>query len=105
LTPPAPATVNGRLEKALLELWKDWSHSVGRKELKRCLKCKSTWHLARDCPNVHAIGSEVKDEERSPGSPPPLQEIADFTCEEDLVSRIEDLCKETVAIFWAFKSH
>jgi len=85
----APVMGDDRLRRPCPNCGKTGHTLVGCREPKRCLKCRSTRHLARDCPQVKVVSVE-----KTRGVPPTPEQVADFTCEEDLVCRVEEICRE-----------
>jgi len=96
-----PGISEGRQRKPCPNCGKSGHTLVGCREPKRCLKCRSTRHLARDCPQAKTVEVERNPVEWSRARPPPENQVAEFTCEEDLVCRVEELCKEARAEFGA----
>jgi len=60
---------------------------------KRCLRCRSTRHLARDCPNIHAVTTDPHKQGNRRWATH-LRESAESPYGGDLVRRVEDLSQE-----------
>jgi len=84
----APVTGNDRPRRPCPNCGRTGHNLVGCREPKRCLKCKSSKHLARDCPQVQRL--EVG---KTPGGTSPPRSVVDFNCDE-LVSRVEEICRD-----------
>jgi len=92
--PPAtPVTRGGRQQKPCPNCGKAGHTLIECRKPKRCLRCQSAKHLAKDCPQVQAIGDR-KAVGRTQLDPSPVVELADFQGEGDVASLVEDLCRE-----------
>jgi len=95
----APVIGDDRLRRPCLNCGKIGHTLAGCREPKQCLKCRNTRHLARYCPQVKTVEVERNPVGVSSAMPPPEDQVAEFTCEEDLVCRVEELCREARAEF------
>jgi len=93
--PTAPAAAYGRMRGPCPNCGKTGHTLWECRTPKRCLKCRSTRHLAKDCPRGKAEGKLAAVSQTV--FPPPMAEVADYTCEEDLTGRVEDLQREVEA--------
>jgi len=91
--PSAPAAVDGRLSRPCPNCGKKGHLLMRCPSPKQCLRCRSTRHLARDCPNVRSVVIEAPRPGCRRGTPP-VEEILDSPGEGDLVRRVEDLRRE-----------
>jgi len=90
-SPAIPAA--GRSRKICPNCGKGGHSLIECRKPKRCLKCQSTKHLARDCPQAQVTGNR-KEGGRARFAPPPVGEVEDFRSEGDVASLVEDLCRE-----------
>jgi len=93
-TPAAITSPGGKLRKPCPNCGKAGHTLWECRAPKRCLNCKSTKHLARDCPQVRALDLRT---EIPTARPPPWEEVADFTGEEEAVCPVKDLGPEGTA--------
>jgi len=91
--PAVPAAADGRLSRPCPNCGKKGHLLTRCPSPKQCLRCRSTRHLARDCPNVRSVVIEAP----RPGYrrvTPQVEEISASPGEGDLVRQVEDLRRE-----------
>jgi len=71
--PATPAAGVGRPRRPCPNCGRTGHTLVECREPKRCLRCRSTKHLARDCPQVHSVEEKVNQGRSRVNPPPPMR--------------------------------